>query len=315
MGAFGPALQSERQRRGLSLEDVARDTRLARHYLLALEAENLDDLPGGLYNRAYLRTYAEYLALDADRLVQDYQLKAKRPFDTARSNVQPETLATMRAAIRSRAAMPRSWTPFAVITRVGAVGIVVFVLLATAAWLGADYWLQRPETMSIGTNDSTKLPAGRDVEEAAVISTSMPESRPLAAWRLPGRQPKPVAWAPTPEEVRLDDAQGARLFVEDSGVGTDVVDRQLVGASDTFEVGAPVVFWTWVRGGRPHDIVRHVWMHEGRTVGAVDLPVDGASWRTHSRRTLRSGATGRWVVEVRDTEGRVLARQEFRCTP
>ena len=115
-----------------------------------------------------------------------------------------------------------------------------------------------------------------------------------------------------PEVPAADDVRAPRLSVVRSGVGTDVVDRELVGRSDTFAVCTRVAFWTHVTGGRPGDIVRHVWFHEHRTVGVVDLAVGGPSWRTHSRRTLAPGAEGDWVGEVRDVEGRVLARHEFR---
>ncbi len=112
-----------------------------------------------------------------------------------------------------------------------------------------------------------------------------------------------------------DAPSGAGLAVPQSGVGTDVVDRQLVGRADTFRVGTRVVFWTQIVGGRPGDSVRHVWLHNGQTIGIVELPVGGPSWRTQSRRTMAPDASGSWVVEARDSEGHVLARHEFRCEP
>ena len=107
----------------------------------------------------------------------------------------------------------------------------------------------------------------------------------------------------------------ARLVVTRVGVGTDVVDQQLVGRSDAFAVGTRIVFWTHVTGGRHGDTIRHVWSRQGSTADAVDLPVGSPSWRTQSRRTLGAGAEGDWVVEARDPQGRVLARHEFRCAP
>ena len=74
-----------------------------------------------------------------------------------------------------------------------------------------------------------------------------------------------------PEVLVTDGAQTPRLSVARSGVGTDVADRELVGRSDSFAVSTRATFWTHVTGGRPGDMVRHVWFHENRTVGAVDL--------------------------------------------
>ena len=109
------------------------------------------------------------------------------------------------------------------------------------------------------------------------------------------------------------DAPAPRLSVARSGVGTDIVDRELVGRSDSFTVGTRVAFWTHVTGGSADDLVRHVWFHQDRMVGAVDLVVGSPSWRTLSRRLLTPSSEGDWVVEVRDVEGRVLARHGFRC--
>jgi len=108
---------------------------------------------------------------------------------------------------------------------------------------------------------------------------------------------------------------GARLSVPDAGVGTGVVNRQLVGAGDRFSEGSQVAFWTRVLGGRAGDTIRHVWIHAGRDVEAIELNVGGPHWRTHSRKTMFSGSVGSWAVEARDPEGRVLARQEFDCVP
>jgi hypothetical protein len=117
---------------------------------------------------------------------------------------------------------------------------------------------------------------------------------------------------PEPREV---DPPPAELEVTHSGVGTGVESSRLVGRAERFTEGTPVVFWTRVLGGRPGDIVRHVWLHEGQRVGFADLQLGGFHWRTYSRRDLPEGATGRWVVEARSPDGDLLAREEFLCVP
>jgi cytoskeleton protein RodZ len=68
----GSALQRAREVRGLSLDEAARDTRLRVDQLDALEREEFDVLPGEVYVRASLRTYASYLGLDADKVSGAY---------------------------------------------------------------------------------------------------------------------------------------------------------------------------------------------------------------------------------------------------
>jgi cytoskeleton protein RodZ len=70
----GPALRRAREVRGASLDEAARDTRLRVDQLDALEREDFDILPGDVYVRASLRTYASYLGLDADKVADAYAL-------------------------------------------------------------------------------------------------------------------------------------------------------------------------------------------------------------------------------------------------
>jgi cytoskeleton protein RodZ len=73
----GSALQRAREVRGLSLDEAARDTRLRVDQLDALEREDFEVLPGEVYVRASLRTYASYLGLDADKLTGAYARTAE----------------------------------------------------------------------------------------------------------------------------------------------------------------------------------------------------------------------------------------------
>ncbi len=74
---FGNALIEARKARGLTLRDIERDTRISTKYLQALEEGRLEVLPAPVYARAFTRTYAQYLGLDAARLVQ--QLPGAKP--------------------------------------------------------------------------------------------------------------------------------------------------------------------------------------------------------------------------------------------
>jgi hypothetical protein len=69
---IGASLAEARVLRGLEIDDAANQTRLRAYYLHALEREEFEQLPPGSYRRAFLRTYAAFLDLDADLLVQEY---------------------------------------------------------------------------------------------------------------------------------------------------------------------------------------------------------------------------------------------------
>jgi cytoskeleton protein RodZ len=75
----GSALRRAREVRGLSLDQAARDTKLRVDQLDALEREDFDLLPGDVYVRACLRTYASYLGLDADEVGGVYGRAVEQP--------------------------------------------------------------------------------------------------------------------------------------------------------------------------------------------------------------------------------------------
>src|SRR3984893_19361206 len=78
MWTLGETLRQARLDKGVSLADAARETRIRRGYLEALEAEDAAALPPAVYTRGFLRTYAEYLGLNAQAMVDLFQPTARR---------------------------------------------------------------------------------------------------------------------------------------------------------------------------------------------------------------------------------------------
>ena len=81
MGAFGDRLRREREMRGITLDEITESTKISRRHLEALETEHFDQLPGGVFNKGFVRAYARFLGIDEDRAVAEY---------SAASNEQPE---------------------------------------------------------------------------------------------------------------------------------------------------------------------------------------------------------------------------------
>jgi cytoskeleton protein RodZ len=69
MESIGEKLRLAREQHTYTLDQVARDTNVARRFLQALEEEDFSAFPGETYAMGFLRTYAEYLGLDADELI------------------------------------------------------------------------------------------------------------------------------------------------------------------------------------------------------------------------------------------------------
>ena len=68
----GARLREAREKRGVSLRQIAVSTRISVMSLEALERSDLSRLPGGIFTRAFIRAYAQEVGLDPDRTIQDF---------------------------------------------------------------------------------------------------------------------------------------------------------------------------------------------------------------------------------------------------
>ena len=72
VASFGARLKREREQRGISLDDVALSTKIGARFLRAMEEEKFDQLPGGIFNRGFVRAYARRVGIDEEQAVADY---------------------------------------------------------------------------------------------------------------------------------------------------------------------------------------------------------------------------------------------------
>src|SRR6478752_3112378 len=79
MFEIGPALREARERRGLAFGDVEADTAIRTRYIRALEEEQFHVLPGATYTKGFLRAYAEYLGLDGQLFIDEFNSRHHDP--------------------------------------------------------------------------------------------------------------------------------------------------------------------------------------------------------------------------------------------
>jgi cytoskeletal protein RodZ len=108
---FGEHLKREREMRGVSLEEISAATRIGTRFLEAIENDQWDQLPGGVFNRGFIRSIARFLGLDEDSLVAEYALGSHGTAAVDRAAELPKEI-------------PRNWRPAAV-----AVGVVLAILI------------------------------------------------------------------------------------------------------------------------------------------------------------------------------------------
>ena len=149
-GTFGERLKHERELREVSPNEVVVATRISLRFLEALENEDWGKLPGGVFNRGFVRAIARYLGLDEEKLLAEYDLA--HGDQSAESLPHPE----------NRIPQPSKW-----IAAAFALGALLLIVVLVAA--GVYGWrryaaFRRGKPSSLFTSQST---AARPVSLAA----------------------------------------------------------------------------------------------------------------------------------------------------
>jgi len=72
VGDFGDKFRKAREAKGISLDDVSNVTKIGSRMLQAIEQEHFDQLPGGVFNKGFIRAYAKHLGLNDEEAVTEY---------------------------------------------------------------------------------------------------------------------------------------------------------------------------------------------------------------------------------------------------
>lgn len=70
--SVGQRLKAQREKRGIALADIAASTKISKAALLAIERDEITRLPGGIFTRAFVRSYAQALGVDPESAVRDF---------------------------------------------------------------------------------------------------------------------------------------------------------------------------------------------------------------------------------------------------
>jgi transcriptional regulator with XRE-family HTH domain len=96
MSSFGEELRRERELREISLAEVAEATKINVRFLEAIERNDFECLPGGLYNRGIVRAYCQFIGADSEAMVNAYLLEEQTR--AARNRPGPPGLVRGRGA-------------------------------------------------------------------------------------------------------------------------------------------------------------------------------------------------------------------------
>src|SRR5918997_2685261 len=151
MPEIGDQLRETRMRNRIDITEVEAATKIRAKYLRALENEEWELLPGPAFVKTFLRTYADYLGLDARNLVEEYRARYERP--------AAQELTPFGTNIGGRRARPRRpvFAPWM------AVVVGIAALIAALYLLGT--WGGDPDEQEAGRPEATPSPAAQPEEE------------------------------------------------------------------------------------------------------------------------------------------------------
>lgn len=158
----GTILREARNRRKVELSEVESSTRIRLRYLRAIEDEEWDVLPGGIYTRGFIRTYAGFLGLDGERLVEDYRqgVEGWRRAPDQQASTERREVRAGRQALRPRTA---PLTALAVLVVLAVAALAIVAIPAQDGGGGEEPALAPPPSASgRGQENSVTQPAPRE---------------------------------------------------------------------------------------------------------------------------------------------------------
>jgi cytoskeleton protein RodZ len=204
MTAIGEMLRRERLKRNLELGQIAQELKISSRFLEAIEAGQLDKLPGGVFTKSFILQYARLLGLDEEEIAGRLQrilepppevptpIEAPKPVDSA---IRVPRVEEWEAIGESRF----RWS-----SSLSAAALVLVVMLACS---GLYAWWQHTrrlapahETPPAAAVQTTPVPAPVEPPPSPVVqpSTAPTEAQPVAASPAPAPAPAPSMEQPTP---------------------------------------------------------------------------------------------------------------------
>ena len=132
MANFGASFKKGREARGLSLAQIADETRISTRFLGAIESENFHLLPGGIFNRSFIRAYAKFIGYDENEAIEDYARTLRERGDPEEET--PKHRAMVYTDDSATHARSRLFTLL--------LAVIILAALSLAVWAGL-YFYQR----------------------------------------------------------------------------------------------------------------------------------------------------------------------------
>lgn len=192
MASLGQELKRQRESRNISIDEMASSTKIVGRYLEALEQDRFDAIPGGFFVRGILRTYARYVGLDENEVVEKY--RAAGILDEPAKGKAPAPHVPPEAA-EKRKIMP--WV---------IAGVAVLVI-AAVFWVLAHP--RRPRGAPTVTKPAATLPQAQTRSEPAPAV-----DKPAPAVEKPAPPPVKVEWKGLTMDISFQEETWLQIYAD-----------------------------------------------------------------------------------------------------
>ena len=135
---IGEQLRLAREERGIPLREISDQTRISVRYLEAIEANDYKRLPGGIFNRSFVRAYARYIGYDEKQAIEGYTRHLRDQGDTS------DEVTTTPFHSKVYTDTPATRSPFLTVF----LAVIILAVLTLIA-LAALYWFQNRSAMRV----------------------------------------------------------------------------------------------------------------------------------------------------------------------
>lgn len=248
MGSFGDKLKRERELRGVTLEEIAKATKIGTRALHALEEEHFEQLPGGIFNKGFVRAYAKFLGLDEEQMVADF-MAAQGDRDAQKPDLMASLAVKAEAQRRSDIAASGGEKSGSTSTWVT---LAILVLLTAGAAAGVRYYKMKREAAAEARRVRVQAQTAQPVAPQPTVADTSLSEIPINSATTSGNTSagSPAGIAPTSGvTVGTTNSTGASGAPNPSGAGSTPLNAATptsVAAKAPLELQIHVSKATWV---------------------------------------------------------------------
>ena len=161
--SIGEKLRLAREARGIVLRDISEQTRISIRYLEAIENDDFRRLPGGIFNRSFIRAYAKFIGYDENNALEDYArtLRERGQSDDEGPRVHQSLVYTDDGGSHSRSPL---------ITLL--LAIIILAALSLAVWAVLHFYQRSQRPHGTSGQRMNAAPVNQSIIRSAMIPTT-----------------------------------------------------------------------------------------------------------------------------------------------